>query len=280
MRNAPGVFCSVAAMKDLSPISAAESSAVTPVSTHPLTPEHPLPDAQELSRQLATLPAPPMQVIATVQTPLSPTVEGHALSTPLAESSGPPSLPQILGLTPSQRIALHALMSGQSTLAAAAQAGVDRATLFRWRKYDDCFIAAVNACQMELQQSAADLLHSGLLQAAKNIVQTIHDGNLPLSVKLLEAMNVLKPHTPGPISIEVARHTIERDSMRQRAELFHERLDLKTNHSQAMHSCYGEQIAQSDNENREAQRQYIKSLEEQEKARETGVTGPDQAGTG
>ena len=114
-------------------------------------------------------------------------------------------------------------MSGQSPTAAANLAGVDRATVYRWRKADLHFIAALNACQREVHQTTGDYLLSGLQQAAKNVLESVRQGNVSVSLKLLKAMDALKPTPPGHDTAELVRQHLQRVLGKESYELIQER---------------------------------------------------------
>jgi hypothetical protein len=54
--------------------------------------------------------------------------------------------------SPKQAEALTLLVAGRSPTAAAQAVGVDRATVYRWMKYDAAFIASYNAAVRELDE--------------------------------------------------------------------------------------------------------------------------------
>ena len=73
-------------------------------------------------------------------------------------------------LSPKQAIAISALVTGLSDLAAAEHAGVHRVTVTRWRLYDDTFRAAYIERLADIWTDAAEHLRTLVPQA----VDTLH----------------------------------------------------------------------------------------------------------
>src|SRR6185437_7546952 len=76
---------------------------------------------------------------------------------------------QVVGMNTAQETALAALRSGSSFPQAAEQAGVNRATVYRWVQRDAAFRAAYNAWQHELVESA----HARLLKLSERAVEVL-----------------------------------------------------------------------------------------------------------
>lgn len=110
-------------------------------------------------------------------------MEEHAQSdagkmVPVAESE----------LAPRQVAALSVIASGGTLSAAAAAGGVDRATLYRWRKEDPQFIAALNAWRGEQVLHVKDKL-LGMAQAASDAVcAELASGNGRLGLRVLREL--------------------------------------------------------------------------------------------
>lgn len=91
-------------------------------------------------------------------------------------------------LAPKQVAALAVIASGGTLSAAAAAGGVDRATLYRWRKEDPQFIAALNAWRGEQVLHAKDKL-LGMAQAASDAVcAELASGNGRLGLRVLREL--------------------------------------------------------------------------------------------
>jgi len=91
-------------------------------------------------------------------------------------------------LAPRQVAALAVIASGGTLSAAAAAGGVDRATLYRWRKEDPQFIAALNAWRGEQVLHAKDKL-LGMAQAASDAVcAELASGNGRLGLRVLREL--------------------------------------------------------------------------------------------
>ena len=102
----------------------------------------------------------------------------QAATVPVAESM----------LNQMQVRALAVIVRGGAIAEAAAAAGVDRATLYRWRKSDAQFIAALNAWRQEQQLHAKDRL-LGLASAATDAVAgTLARGDGRLGMRVLKEL--------------------------------------------------------------------------------------------
>lgn len=73
--------------------------------------------------------------------------------------------------SPTQLKAIEALAAGATYGAAAAAAGVDRATLYRWRRDDAAFIAGLNRALRD----RADAMRAELRGLASEAVETIRE---------------------------------------------------------------------------------------------------------
>lgn len=106
-------------------------------------------------------------------------------SAPLAKASDERTVPMWLSkLTPQQATALKALLAGSMIQEAAKAAGVDRATLYRWRTQDPQFKEALSAWRNETHEHAMDQF---LALAEASVAAVAHgiskcDSKLGLSV--------------------------------------------------------------------------------------------------
>ena len=112
-----------------------------------------------------------------------------AESVPVAESGAAKTVPVAESmLSETQVRALTVIVRGGSLMEAAAAAGVDRTTLYRWRKEDAQFIAALNAWRHEQQLHAKDRL-LGLATAATDAVAgTLAGGDGRLGLRVLKEL--------------------------------------------------------------------------------------------
>ena len=110
------------------------------------------------------------------ETDANPAAADVAAASPITQNY--PELPQNAsnaspsftpdGLTPTQRVALAALVSGQTLAAAAARAGVCRKTLFNWRR-QPAFNRALTELGREAMEAAAARTRIILLKATRAI---------------------------------------------------------------------------------------------------------------
>ena len=102
-------------------------------------------------------------------------------------------------LTGEQAVALRCIVEGRSMVEAAAAAGVDRTTLYRWRTEDEKFLVALEAWRREQVNNAYDRL-SGMTVVATNVVgDAISGGDARLAFRVLEKIGVAAPRpTPEP----------------------------------------------------------------------------------
>src|SRR4051812_14852227 len=105
----------------------------------------------------------------------------------------------LANVTPQQEIALRMLVSGRRVSEAAAAAGVERATLFRWRTQDANFIAALNAWRAETQAHARDRL-LGLADASlRAVAGGLANGDARLGMRVLKELNCARSGPTRPI---------------------------------------------------------------------------------
>src|SRR5665213_1366692 len=128
---------------------------------------HPNPDpaAQTNDPSLTSTPAPepvsatPVVELRSPDAPSAPSGDSTsavAAGDPLPRPGTPPC--DQLELSATQVTALEALAAGQSLADAARWAGVNPGTIYRWKKNDPGFIAALNAWRIEALAGARDRL--------------------------------------------------------------------------------------------------------------------------
>ena len=95
-------------------------------------------------------------------------------------------------LSVGQLTALDALMDGKSLSAAAAEAGVDRGTLFRWRQDHSAFKAALEAWKSRLVGGNRDELTSMVNQAMSVVGRAVEKEDLRAALAVLKCAGVLE----------------------------------------------------------------------------------------
>ena len=156
---------------------------VTPDQSPDQSPDHSIvPASEKPDAQPADAPA-PTRVTATA----------------IASQASPPatSLPQSIGLQERQRVVLQALTAGNSVQIAAQLAGIHPASIYRWKKYDARFIAALNAWRAQTQRSGHDTLQAAVGHAAENVLRATQKGDVRTSLALLKGLGTLAPQRPG-----------------------------------------------------------------------------------
>jgi hypothetical protein len=110
-----------------------------------------------------------------------------------------------LSLSPPQRMAIQLLTSGKSLVAAATAAGVNRTTLYRWLKGDAAFVAAYNAWQRDVRDTARGRILALSDLALTTVAKAMSRGDARTALRILEATGALKLPEPGstdPADIE------------------------------------------------------------------------------
>ena len=98
-------------------------------------------------------------------------------------------------LTQPQATAIVAIVRGAKLSDAAREAGVDRATLYRWRTADPQFVAALNAWRSEQQAYARDRLLTAANLATDAVVRTLEKGDGRLGLRLLKELGCAETGT-------------------------------------------------------------------------------------
>lgn len=85
-----------------------------------------------------------------------------------------------------QAAALRALVEGRTTVQAAAEAGVDRGTLYRWRTQDRDFMAALNAWRADMVAQARDRMLALADKAVNAVAGGLDKGDARLGLRVLK----------------------------------------------------------------------------------------------
>ena len=122
---------------------------------------------------------------------------------------------QVVGMSTAQETALAALRGGSSFPKAAEEAGVSRATVYRWVQRDPAFRAAYNAWQRELADSA----HARLLKLSERAVEVLEEalkhGDKDVACKMLKHLGVLRPRKAGSTDEQVLKLQIDLKEKRE-----------------------------------------------------------------
>jgi hypothetical protein len=127
-------------------------------------------------------------------------------------------------LTVAQETAVAALLAGRTITDAAADAGVDRATLYRWQNENFAFMAAVNAGRRELRKSVHTRLERLAEKAAGCVEKAIDGGDVKTALEILKGLQVLAPFSigsedPAELAEENRLQTIEQEGNRKTREM-------------------------------------------------------------
>ena len=104
---------------------------------------------------------------------------------------------EIEGLSPQQNMVIFHLLTGKTATEAAAETGVDMATVSRWRNHDAAFIAELNRRSADLWDAHHAELRSLATEARKVLRESMERGpnRLRAAVWILENMG---PRPAGP----------------------------------------------------------------------------------
>ncbi len=93
-------------------------------------------------------------------------------------------------LSRAQATAVEALLAGKTITAAAAAAGVDRATVHRWRKDDFAFQAELNSGRRELRSAAFGNLERLAAKAADCLEKALDQGDVKAALEVLKRLQL------------------------------------------------------------------------------------------
>jgi hypothetical protein len=122
---------------------------------------------------------------------MSDVVPGQPLATTSGESVTELST-LLQGLSTPQQMALRALAEGKTHVEAAAQAGVSRTTLWNWLKTQPNFVAAYEAWQQELHETARARLLKATDDAAAVVTKAILLGDARIALRVLTDLGILR----------------------------------------------------------------------------------------
>ncbi len=127
------------------------------------------------------------------------------------------------GLSPSQTIALEALLAGKTNTAAAAAAGVDRVTVYRWLKDDFAFQAELNRGRRELREATIGNLQRLAAKAAVCVEKAIDQDDVKVALEVLKrfpplALGPIESDDPAELALKAEVEAAERqDHLKMRA---------------------------------------------------------------
>ncbi|MDB5292008.1 MAG: hypothetical protein JWL69_3249 [Phycisphaerales bacterium] len=129
--------------------------------------------------------------------------ETPAVATAVSVSASPAPV-QFPGLSHEQELVIQELVGGQSDREAARRAGVSHMTIYRWRKQNPEFAAALNAWRAQAQESARDRVLGLAHLATQALQQALEKGDSRAALALLKSIGALNPPAPGPESADQA----------------------------------------------------------------------------
>ena len=100
-------------------------------------------------------------------------------------------------LSPAQVKVLAELLTGKTITAAAAAAGVERATVHRWLREDFAFQAAWNRDRQELHREAFARLERLAAKAVDCLEKAIDGGDVKAALIVAKGMGILAPQRVG-----------------------------------------------------------------------------------
>ncbi len=105
-----------------------------------------------------------------------------------------------VAITPQMEIVIDRLMAGDTVVAAAAAAGVDRTTVHRWKREHWAFQAELNRRRRELHERLQLRLETLAERAVDNIVKAVDAGDLKASQSVLDRLALPPAAPPDPQS--------------------------------------------------------------------------------
>src|SRR6266699_3065039 len=96
-----------------------------------------------------------------------------------------PDDPAFTRLTEAQTVALRELAAGKQVTEAAAAAGVDRSTLYRWRTMDDDFMEAMGDWRQESRVHCRDRMLAIADKAIRAVETGLEKGDARLAFRFL-----------------------------------------------------------------------------------------------
>jgi hypothetical protein len=102
--------------------------------------------------------------------------------------------------TPAQERAIAALVAGKTATEAAAEAGVDRRTLYRWSRDDTVFITSLNLARVDLAAAVRDKLAALGAAAVEVVREVMQSQDTPARVRLAAALAVLERAPTAAVS--------------------------------------------------------------------------------
>ncbi len=124
-------------------------------------------------------------------------------------------------LSPVQENAIAGLLAGKTITDAAAEAGVDRATVHRWLR--DCFAfqAAINAGRREMRDAVCGRLERLAAKAADCLERAIDGGDVKAALEIVKGMGILAPNPIGSEDTsQLAAEAEGREKKQEQARLF------------------------------------------------------------
>ena len=120
------------------------------------------------------------------------------------------------GLSPKQTEGMQALLLGATVTHAAARAGVDRSTLYRWLNDDPKFHGELTRIKRERFESARAQIRNLSEDAVKTIRALITGAKVPAAVRLKAALAVLE--AVGALEVDAAEELREEEVVKRTIE--------------------------------------------------------------
>ncbi|MDB5355481.1 MAG: hypothetical protein JWN24_1934 [Phycisphaerales bacterium] len=162
------------------------------------------------------------------------------------QAVAPPTLPMTSGLSAQQQTALAALASGMLPGAAAQAAGVVASTLYRWRRKDPAFIAALNAWRNHAQESARDRVLAMAGQATATVLAAMQKGDARTAMTILKGLGAIAPAALGPESVIGVRRVMDRDASKQYVDVQNSRIELRDARNSVARRATGQILIEED----------------------------------
>jgi Homeodomain-like domain len=124
-------------------------------------------------------------------------------------------------LTIEQENAIDLLITGRSDRDTAEAVGVNRMTVWQWRREHPVFMAALERRRAEVWRQPQERLRALLSKAVENLAAAVEDGDLKASIEVLKAvgmygnatMNAIHQQDPEPLIAQEAERRVRREGL-------------------------------------------------------------------
>ncbi len=128
-------------------------------------------------------------------------------------------------MQPKQQRALDLILAGHSTTDIAAQVGVRRETIWRWRQ-DPSFAAEVSVRQAQRRRSIHDELDAGVLESVKMLRGLVNDTEAPPGARVRAATALMDRAGLTPAYAVEVRHKDDHAQQQANEQAFRDPVEM------------------------------------------------------